>query len=84
MIAHGLAPICRLIMNSTPQVQTDIEELYWWPGTLSTATAGEVLFQNGKTQTNNQSPLAKILNKTEDNVLFIYTAVALLENPLFF
>ena len=35
-------------------------------------------------QTINQSPLAKILNKIEDNVLFIYTTVAFLEKSLFF
>lgn len=32
-------------------------------------------------QTNN--PLGKVLNKTEDNLPFIYTVVAFLENSVF-
>ena len=37
-----------------------------------------------KHQTNKQTkPSGKVLNKTEDNFLFIYTAVAFLENSVF-
>lgn len=47
-------------------------------GPVSTVAIGEMIFQNGKT--NKQKLLANVLNEMDDNLSFIYTAVAFLEN----
>ena len=51
-------------------------------GPVSTVTIGEMIFQNGKanTHTHTHTPLAKVLNKTDDSLPFIYTSVTFLEN----
>ena len=47
-------------------------------GPGSRLAVAETIFQNGKT--NKQKPLANVVNETDDNLPFIYTAVAFLEN----